>query len=235
MPNHKPQNTHQTAIVLFLKYPEKGKVKTRLADTLGDELTLELYTAFITDMGAKLNRLPYPLYFFISPGKKVEAAKDFFQAQNVYPQEGEHLGLRMKHAFETIFSLGFEYCILMGSDFPDLPPKIPGQAADALKTNDAVIGPTKDGGYYLIGFQRKGFCPGIFTAPQICWGTNTVYQDTLEILLCEGVKTKRVLPWQDVDVIADLKEFYSRNLDSPFQDSTTMKILRKHHARFNNA
>ena len=78
-----------------------------------------------------------------------------------YLQNGSDLGRRMKNAFKKVFEEGIQTAVLMGTDFPDLPEKIISSALSGLETHDAVIGPTIDGGYYLIGFRKKTFSKAI--------------------------------------------------------------------------
>ena len=218
-------------LVFFLKYPQKGKIKTRLAKVIGDSVTLELYQCFIRDMLDKLKRLPYPLHLFIAPPGKVPAMHRWLGEDysiSFHPQEGNDLGERMKNAFENMFQSGPDYCILMGSDFPDLPLAVPAAALAELKTNEAVIAPTVDGGYYLLGFQRDHFCRAVFQ--NLEWSTDRVFQQTMNIFQQKNLRVKTLPRWRDVDDIEDLEDLLERNIDgkSEFQDSRTMRFLIKH-------
>ncbi|MCP5108683.1 MAG: glycosyltransferase [bacterium] len=211
-------------LVLFLRYPQIGQVKTRLAKDLGAELTLRLYECFIRDMTAKLEMLPYGLHLFVTPAGKMNDMADWLGKEfPFHAQEGADLGARMKNAFEKMFRLGFDRCVLTGSDFPDLPVTVFHDAFAKLEKAEAVIGPTADGGYYLIGFQRDHFRPAVFNG--IRWGTETVFRETMTVLEQENVQTETLRRWWDVDDINDLKDFYRRNTIGDFKDSSSMRFI----------
>ena len=101
---------------------------------IGAELTLQLYQCFLLDMLDKLTPLPFDLHIFVAPPGKVRAMREWLNKDlPVHAQEGPDLGERMKHTFEKMFQLGYEYCVLMGSDFPDLPVGVPLEAFEGLK------------------------------------------------------------------------------------------------------
>ena len=114
----------------------------------------------------------------------------------------------------------------MASDCPDLPEEILLEANSALENHDAVIGPSTDGGYYLIGFQRTTFSSKAFEG--IAWSTASVFKETIEKLKHER-RTIQVLPeWSDVDTFEDLKALATRSGNSIFGSSSTMKYLNDH-------
>ena len=125
------------------------------------------------------------------------------------PQEGSHLGHRMAAAFQTVFADGFREAILIGSDSPDLPGVYVRNAFLDLPNADAVIGPSTDGGYYLIGFRNETFCPVLFD--NVAWGTPQVLDETLAIARKERLHIKLQPHWLDIDDLADLTEFVRRN------------------------
>ena len=218
-------------LIFFLKYPQKEKIKTRLAKVIGDSFTLELYRCFILDMLEKLKNLPYPLHLFIAPPEKVPAMRQWLGKGlpiSFHPQEGGDLGERMKNAFEKMFQLGYNSCIIMGSDFPDLPLSVPIEAFEKLKTFGAVIAPTLDGGYYLLGFQRDHFCRTVFQ--NVEWSTDRVFQQTMNIFKQTNARVKTLRKWRDVDDLDDLEDLLERNIkgNSEFKESHTMRFLIKH-------
>jgi len=132
----------------------------------------------------------------------------------------------MCSSITDLFASGYERVILIGSDIPDLPASVIDDAFQAIGYSDAVIGPARDGGYYLIGFQRGGFCKEAFD--DIAWGTETVFRDTAAILKRSGI-SMHVLPcWQDVDTVEDLIDLLHRNRKGSFIKSRTMSFLSKH-------
>ncbi len=218
-------------LILLLKYPQQGKVKTRLAKAVGDGLTLELYECFIRDMLDKLESLPYSLHLFVTPSDKMTAMRRWLDKDAaLHAQVGHDLGVRMQKAFEEMFQKDYESCVLIGCDFPDLPAAVLHRAFEKLKSAEAVIGPTRDGGYYLMGFQRSRFCKSVFH--NIEWSTDTVFEKTMAIFKRENVRVAMVRQWWDVDEPKDLKDFFERNKTGNFRHSRTMKFLLHHERQF---
>jgi rSAM/selenodomain-associated transferase 2/rSAM/selenodomain-associated transferase 1 len=226
-PDTRRKKQNKCGLVLFLKYPQKGKIKTRLAKRIGDTVTLQLYECFIRDMLDKLIALPYDLHIFVAPPDKVTAMCQWLGRDlPVHGQEGCDLGERMKQTFDSMFQMGYESCVLMGSDFPDLPGSVVTDAFAGLKSSEAVIAPAADGGYYLIGFQRLHFCESVFQ--NVVWSTDRVFQQTMDIFKQEKIRVKTLRKWWDVDDFDELKEFMERNINSDFANSRTMKFLIEH-------
>lgn len=215
----------ETCILLFVKTPTRGKVKSRLAAELGEEDTLHLYENFILDMLDTLKRAEHRLKICFFPPDSEKQLTDWLGKGYAYlPQRGSDLGEKMKNAFLAAFAEGFSRVLIIGSDIPDIPYALLNEAL-ASDTADAVIGPSSDGGYYLIGFTRHSFFPDIFSG--IAWGTATVFEKTMEIF-AERRHSVHLLPqWQDVDRLRDLRELFARNKDSQFAESRTMAFLRK--------
>lgn len=227
----KPER-NKNAFVFFLKYPRKGKVKTRLAADIGDNHALNLYQCFVRDMLAKLAILENrcDIYIFLSNADDIPAMKQWPGSGfhwPLLPQEGEDLGKRMSHAFETIFQKGYAACLLTGSDFPDLPGHIFPEALTQLSEGNAqaVIGPTADGGYYLLGFQRNRFCPAVLDSRFIAWSTEAVFQQTMDIFHREGIPVETLPQWWDVDNTGDLRLLMERGAS---HESHTMRYLEAH-------
>ncbi|MBA4417824.1 MAG: hypothetical protein C0392_07930 [Syntrophus sp. (in: bacteria)] len=208
-----PEMSNKECIILFVKYPERGKVKTRLAESVGTEHALALYRLFVKDIMATLQEGDYELIIAFSPPHSLESFQGWLGKDHHYiPQKGDDLGERMKNAFKDAFALGLQHVLLIGSDSPDLSGDIIMTAFESLKSNDAVIGPTYDGGYYLIGFRYDTFLPRVFEG--IPWSTARVFQDSMDIFE-SGKYLIRVLPeWRDIDTLDDLKAFFERNKGS---------------------
>jgi len=211
-------------ILLFVKAPHKGHVKSRLAAVLGQDVSLELYRNFVLDTLAWIDAIGIPFRVCYHPPDRGEAVKNWLGGHLQYmTQEGNDLGERMERAFCRAFSEGASRAILIGSDIPDLPLEILREAVGRLDRTGAVIGPAKDGGYYLIGFRKDAFFPGIFRGQE--WSTGAVFSRTLHIFEQE-LREIAVLPaWQDVDTIDDLKDLIVRNQRSAFRKSLTMAFL----------
>lgn len=212
----------KNAFILFLKYPERGEVKTRLAGTLGDELTYELYLCFLADISVMTRQINAQTIIVYS-GPEGVSFSDFPGVQSLR-QRGNNIGERMHNTFADVFALGFEQCVLTGSDSPDLPAKIVNDAFDKLDLADAVLGPSADGGYYLIGCQRQGLCPSIFNG--INWSTSEVFMETVKRIDKAGLKYALLPRWSDIDELDDLRKFYERNSHRS-TESQVMKLLKQ--------
>lgn len=199
------------ALIIFIKNPELSKVKTRLARTVGDTKALEIYRELLHITRENTKELfltegvvPYLFYSdFIDTHD--EWSRDIFN-KNV--QSGADLGARMANAFKHILKKYNKVCII-GSDCPTLSVDILKQAFLNLEKNDFTIGPSTDGGYYLLGFKkdknRFNFPDNIFK--NIVWSTSNVLQTTLE-RINKSKKTVYILPaLTDIDEEKDWLEF----------------------------
>jgi len=191
-------------LLFFIKNPKKGKVKTRLASAIGDEMAVKLYRRFLFEMLATLNRGTFLFYLCFYPGDSLNDLKDWLGDHYLYaPQRGENLGERMKNGFMEAFSMNFKRVVLIGSDIPDLPLEFIEEAFNSLGEKDAVIGPAVDGGYYLIGFRDKTFSPKVFE--RIPWSTEKVFEETMKVLKQEQRTVYTFPPLRDIDTVEDLK------------------------------
>ena len=195
--------TQTKAIVLFARDPVAGQVKTRLSPFLSQELILELYTRFLSDSIQKICQVSDTDRFI---GVTPSHSSGYFSRVNVEPpltifiQEGGDLGEKMLNAFQARFDEGYEHVVIIGSDSPSLPVAYIEQALNSDK--DLTIGPSTDGGYYLIGMYRK---PVNVFAGGIDWGSDKVLTQTLERVQNCGSSLKLLPPWYDVDRAEDLK------------------------------
>jgi rSAM/selenodomain-associated transferase 1 len=221
--------TDKSIVLLFIKAPFKGRVKSRLAVAVGEEAVLELYKNFVLDIIDALSISGYPFRICLYPPDAEETITTWLGGHPVEPQVGNDLGERMEMAFKKIFSEGFTSAILIGSDIPDLTPAVFHEALESLNENDAVIGPAADGGYYLIGFNQRSFLPRIFHG--IHWSTDTVFQETMDILKKSSLRMHLVPQWKDVDTLEDLKALFERNRNSGFTESRTMTYLIRNRTR----
>jgi len=193
-------------LLFFIKNPEKGRVKTRLASAIGDEMAVKLYRRFLFEMLFTLNKGTFLFYLCFYPGDSLTDLKHWLGDHYLYtPQYGENLGERMKNGFTEAFALGFKRVVLIGSDIPALPLEFIEEAFTSLKEKDAVIGPSLDGGYYLIGFKDKTFSSQTFKG--IPWSTERVFEQTTKILKREGLTVHVLKPLRDIDTIEDLRNF----------------------------
>lgn len=197
------------ALVIFAKAPIPGEVKTRLCPPLTPDEAATLHGSFVLDMlersktaVAKL-KLPLDRYLACMPSSTLVFFKIMEERQGVklVDQVGDDLGTRMQHTFETMFAKQYQRVFLVGTDVPSLPLDHYAQALALLETNDLVLGPALDGGYYLIGLKRT--VPDLFVG--IPWSTDRVLEMTREKATTLGLKTALLPPWRDVDTIDDLQ------------------------------
>jgi len=201
-------------LLLFIRNPQKGKVKTRLAATIGDDVTLELYRQFVLSMLSTIKKGGFPFHICLHPKRALNDLKGWLGPEYRYlPQRGRDLGERMKNGFLDTFTRGFEKVVLIGSDIPDLPPSFIEEAFASLSEMDAVIGPSYDGGYYLIGFKNESFSPRVFEG--IAWGTEKIFKGTIQILRDEKRKLYILPRWRDIDSIEDLKDLSTPPFNIP--------------------
>jgi hypothetical protein len=212
-------------LIVFVKYPQPGQVKSRLAKDYDSDFAAGLYKAFVLDILECAAKGPWQLRIYFDPAEKETEIKKLFSNNHEYrPQRGADLGARMKNAFADCFSEGFKSVVLIGSDFPDLPLKIIEDAFALLDgPGDTVIGPAADGGYYLIGLKAETFLPDIFS--ELLWSTSSVFAETVKILQACGQRTEILQEWHDVDTRDDLINLMERSKSTTFAHSRTMKYL----------
>jgi uncharacterized protein len=186
----------KNGLIIFARNPRYGKVKTRLAASLGNETALAVYTTLLrhTKEIAAATEADKFLFYSDSTGEDKEAA-GFTEML----QQGSSLGQRMQHAFDALFAKGYEKLVIIGSDCLELTTDIIHEAFSRLDTSDVVIGPAKDGGYYLLGIKES--TPVLFR--DISWSTPLVLRQTMAI--CEDCCMRySLLPeLADIDEAAD--------------------------------
>ncbi len=212
-------------VLLFVKLPEKGKVKSRLARDMEWDMVLHLYESMVLDTIEMLQRTKVPFRICFDPPDALDRVRRWLGPEYSYiPQAGSDLGERMEQAFLQTFKGGADKALLIGSDIPGVSSAVIFDAFDALKTHDAVIGPARDGGYYLIGFQKNGFEAAVFH--DMIWSTETVYNETIMRLREKG-RSVHVLPQcTDVDTKEDLEALLNQMEQQAPADSQTLKFLR---------
>ena len=210
---------HETALVIVARYPEAGKTKTRLARTLGNEETLQLYRAFLTDLAQRFAGMPgIALHWAYTPADVNYAdfvarlAPFHAHAMTCFPQRGLEFGARLHHAFQWTRARAFEHTILIGSDSPQISREIIENARKALDEVDVVLGPADDGGYYLLA-MRKPY--DVFTG--VPMSTSVVLEMTIELARSQGLLVRLLDPLFDVDEFSDLLR-----LDSLLQRDDTL-------------
>jgi len=189
------------ALIIFIKNIEKGKVKTRLASTLGDEKALEIYQALLghtRNVATSVDAGRYLYYSSFIEKKDDWSNKDFIK--KLQP-EGD-LGQRLTTAFKEVFKRN-EKVVVVGSDCAQLTPDIVNRAFEKLEEYPFVIGPTLDGGYYLLGM--KNFEPSVFE--NIEWSTESVFSATLKKIQALHCDCYLLEELSDIDYEEDWKKY----------------------------
>ena len=213
------------ALAVMAKAPQAGQVKTRLLPALSAEQAAELCRALITDQLEHLQTLPFAdLYLAFTPAKAAPLVKHLAPpAFRLISQQGDDLGERMKRLFEHLRALGHKNIVLIGSDLPPLPWQFFEEAFAYLSLPDqrAVLGPSRDGGYYLIGLNHP--VPEIFEA--MTWSHDQVLEQTRARLASLKIDTLLLPLWFDIDTPEDL-----RRLKSHFDLDVSLAEQMKHTA-----
>ena len=185
-------------LIVFTKNPELGKCKTRLAKTIGDINALKVYKHLLQHTAKVTQEIKADKEVFYSqePIQKDDFSSTYFSKKT---QTGLDLGEKMNNAFQQGFLNKYEKVVIIGSDLFDLETTDIEEAFAQLEQSDYVMGPAKDGGYYLLGMKK--FTPEIFQ--QINWSTSTVLEETLQLL--ENKKVVLLQEKNDIDTIEDIK------------------------------
>jgi rSAM/selenodomain-associated transferase 1 len=186
------------ALIVFVKNIRLGKVKTRLAKTVGDEAAFEVYKHLvgITEKESQSVSNVDRLIYFSDVIIDTKWAGD-----TKYVQEGADLGERMKRAFQMAFDKGYEQVVGIGSDLPDLNKAVIELAFEKLNEKETVFGPAEDGGYYLLGMNE--LIPTIFENKS--WSTSGLLEETLTDLNEQNRSVVLLKTLNDIDTIEDLK------------------------------
>ena len=191
----------QKVLLIFTKNPEKGQVKTRLAQTVGEEKAMAVY-----------QRL---LHLTKSVAGQVDADRQVWYSRYInhedlwtgeeytkHKQQGVDLGQRMKEAFRQAFAEGYQKAVIIGSDCAEIKPEMIRQAYRRLDENDTVIGPARDGGYYLLGMAD--YYPDLFDLER--WSHSSVFTETVQRLKALGLTCHLLPELNDIDTESDLLE-----------------------------
>ena len=203
----------KTAIGLMCKYPLLGKVKTRLAKTIGDINALKVYIELLKnscDLISGLDNEKYLRAAFISPVDYLSQFEKVHSKFDLYcKQTCDDLGERMREAFRHLLAQEhISQAILIGADCPELTSAIIGKASFLLRDNDIVLGPSEDGGYYLIGLKKDQ--KELFTG--INWSSSTVLEETQNRITALGLKVALLQQLRDVDNEEDMRYFIDNGL-----------------------
>lgn len=190
----------QTSLLMvFVRNPQLGTVKTRLATTVGDKVALEIYIELMRHSAEVTHKVSADKKVFYS--EKIEQ-HDVWTEMNFSKalQTKGTLGQRMENAFRTAFEKGYKKVLIVGSDLYSLKTSHIEKALHQLDKKEVVIGPAQDGGYYLLGLNKN--LPALFCNKS--WGTSTVLKETLNDLKLKSIFLMETL--NDIDNFEDLKK-----------------------------
>jgi hypothetical protein len=205
MPRH--PNRDDLALLIFAKYPEPGKVKTRLAAAVGAELAAQLYGEFIQITFSLAKKIHAAARFVtFTPAEKEQNLREHFPEpfQWFAQIDSADLGVRIHQAIRHVQQAGYSHVLTIGTDSPSLPAEYLDHAATALENHDLVLGPATDGGYYLIGLKSA---PPRELFAGIDWSTERVLRQTLQRAEQLRMSVHLLPSWYDVDDLATLQRF----------------------------
>ena len=190
-----------TALVIYVRNPISGQVKTRLAKDIGDERALEIYLQLLQHTLEITRSLNFRKFIYYA-----DEVSDYdlwsVPGYTKRKQNGNDLGKRMYNSFKELFDQGFTRIIIIGSDCLQLKTETLEQAVALLESNAAVLGPASDGGYYLLGLTK--FYPDLFINKP--WSTNQVCSKTIDDFINLGISYALLEELSDIDTVADLME-----------------------------
>ena len=189
------------ALIIFIRNPVLGKVKTRLAATIGNERALAVYTFLLAHTKSITENLPFSKYVFYSDEINTD---DLWNGYQKKLQCGNNLGERMQHAFKYLFKAGYQHIGIIGSDCYALDERVIMEGFKQMETNEVTIGPATDGGYYFLGME--GSFKNLFQ--QISWGSSNVFETTLEAVKSQQLSFHLLPMLQDVDEEKDITFHY---------------------------
>jgi rSAM/selenodomain-associated transferase 1 len=196
-------STSRTKLVIFLKAPRAGSVKTRLAAGIGAAAALAAYRRITQHLLANLNGLAGMEIRFSPDDAEVDVQEWLGQGFEYHPQGKGDLGEKLHRTFDESFSQGFARILAIGSDCPFVTRSDIEVAWASLASHDVVIGPASDGGYWLIGLS--GAQPGLFE--NIPWSTEKVLESTLQRIQAAGLSYARLRELCDIDTQSDWQRY----------------------------
>ena len=187
--------------LVFVRAPEAGRVKTRLAASLGAEGALRVYRRLAEHTLREARALGGEVRVHFTPADAGDEVRAWLgDGPRYLPQSPGDLGARMEAAFRAAFDDGADRVVIIGSDLPEIAAALLRRAFAVLESHAAVIGPARDGGYYLLGMRTM--IDGLFDG--IPWSTDEVLARTLDRLAAAGIQPALLDTLSDVDEVGDL-------------------------------
>jgi rSAM/selenodomain-associated transferase 1 len=190
-------------LIILVKAPRLGKVKTRLARDLGGEGALLAYKQMTGALISNLFTLKEVQILYSPADARAEIHQWLQPGWNASPQAEGDLGERLVAAFENAFSKGCAKVLIIGSDCPYVTREDIDRSWELLESSDLVLGPTLDGGYWLIGLRKSE--PDLFR--DIPWSTNAVLGETIKRAKAMGLKVSLMRNLEDIDTVKEWERF----------------------------
>lgn len=189
------------AVICFTRVPKPGVTKTRLQGLLSPAQCAGLHWAFLRDLARIYGKIDADLFLCHTPDPDWAALREVFPAAGFYPQHGEGLGGKMNNALNHVLALGYDAVVLTGADLPAMTAAHLQSGFDALNGADIALGPTGDGGYYLVGVKA----PAPYLFENQTYGAGNVFENTVSAARAAGASVGTARPCDDVDTPEDLR------------------------------
>lgn len=195
----------KSTLIIFAKYPEPGKVKSRIASELGAERAAEIYSRIAKAVIEKVSTSDtHRTIIFYDPPERENEIKLWLgiNKHSYERQPGSTIGEKMSNSFRDVFSRGAEKAVLIGTDIPEITAGTVNAAFGLLDETDVVLGPAEDGGYYLMGLRNPE--PLLFR--DIEWSTNLVLSQTIDRIKERKLSYNLLQTLKDVDTAGDIDQ-----------------------------
>ena len=217
-------NSNRNALIIFTREPEPGKTKTRLMPYFSEEKCAELHRCMLKDIRSEMKKTDADIIVAYTGGDEGPAfLRKIFGRNTIFiPQNGDDIGARMQNAVSEALKLGYDKAVLIGTDIPELEAETIDTAFAMLDVCDVVMGPTEDGGYYLIGMKEvlaEAFSVRLY-------GVDTVFNETITALKAADINVGYVDEYSDIDIPEDIAGFRKRMREDPgIRRSNTGRFL----------
>ena len=216
----------ERALVVFVKHPRPGAVKTRLAAAIGPEAAADLYRALVEHVLEATTPRPgdYERLVFFDPPGALEEMRAWLPGVRLLAQKGDDLGARMADAFARAFARGARRVAIVGTDVPGVTRETVVEALCALDAAEVALGPAEDGGYYLLALREPR--PELFSG--IAWSTSNVAADTRARAAASRLSVRELPVLRDLDTLDDLRGLWPR-LEGLLETRPALRdALRRH-------
>jgi len=197
------EKEHKNALIVFVRNAELGKVKTRLAAQIGDQKAFDVYMSLLQHTHSVAITADCDVRVYYSDYIPNVDLWDIGYCSK-HLQTGGDLGQRMSAAFDETFAANYEKVLIIGSDCPQLNSQHLQKALDELNTSEVVLGPARDGGYYLMALKQSW--PALFENKQ--WSSEILFDQTIDVLIQLGLSWYELPILADIDTAEDLERSY---------------------------